>query len=125
MGPSMTHFYKALKDGRFTVELEINSIGPDIDLTLTGGTHPHIGAITQGASMAQTYERPHHKEGPLSLWIWEQFRKTTSGYLLVKVGLHVDNANQEDIQRLVENTKELIHTSLKELHFQRETPNKT
>jgi len=89
--------------------------GPDINVCILGGTHPHIGASALGlprASLKDANVRStsvsvltviNHKEDELAR---DAAHKLTSAFgciTSVQAGLHIDNASPDDIKLLWEN----------------------
>ncbi len=97
----------------FSVQLKIIRAGADYQLVLTGGTHPHIGAICFGRNEASLTQFEGHKEGPLSLWLWNEVKTIKQGLVAVSVGIHVDDATKDMIALLVENAKKCTSQWLK------------
>ncbi|UTR11148.1 hypothetical protein MM300_02110 [Evansella sp. LMS18] len=88
------------------VQCQINHLGEDDVIFVTGGTKPHVGAIViavweEGQPNVASHSLSGHKEEGLftelaKVWC-HTFRKT----VVVSGGIHVDNATAEDIDNLV------------------------
>ncbi|MFX1496710.1 MAG: proteasome assembly chaperone 4 family protein [Promethearchaeota archaeon] len=91
------------------VNLDSFEIGDDLLLTLTGGNKPHIGAIalaipykqTSSASLLSVYG---HKDGEIAKPIAEKVSKKLHKNVVVIVGIHLDNATENDIKNLIDNS---------------------
>lgn len=91
------------------VNLDSFEIGDDLLLTLTGGNKPHIGAIalaipykqTSSASLLSVYG---HKDGEIAKPIAEKVSKKLHKNVVVIVGIHLDNATENDIKNFIDNS---------------------
>ena len=112
-------------DTPYDIHFWANSIGTDIICTLTGGTHPHVGAV----ALAEPTEAVHPitgevvrrksvsisviaGEGHKDAVIAEMFAKGLCEKYGVNVcataGVHVDGAGPEEIKLLVNNAESLL-----------------
>ncbi|MDG5789169.1 hypothetical protein QA612_17055 [Evansella sp. AB-P1] len=93
------------------IHCEINHIGNDDIIIVTGGTHPHIGAVVVGTwegeyAKVVSYGLPHHKEEDLFTELAKVWCNTFKKTVVISGGIHIDNATKEDITMLVDKTWE-------------------
>ncbi|MBU9721817.1 MULTISPECIES: hypothetical protein [Bacillaceae] len=93
------------------IQCEVQQIGADDLIVITGGTRPHIGAVviaTWNNDQVQlvSHGLPHHKEEQLFLELATVWCNTFHKNVVVSGGIHVDNATKEEINNLVNKTWE-------------------
>ncbi len=109
----------------FLISAKILSIGKDILIVVTGG-ESHIGAvgvtiptdsIVTGnlTAYTSTITLPSHKEDIIVKLIGEKVSKKTGKNVVVVAGIHFDNLNQDKIEKIVENCRELSDKIIKKL----------
>ena len=119
----MKTLHTAAGTGIHKVEITAILCGPDINVCILGGTHPHLGASALGLPRASLKD-PNirsasvsvltvtgHKEDEL---VRDAAARITSAYgciSSVQAGLHIDNAATDDIKLLWKN----YEIALKEL----------
>lgn len=91
------------------ISCELNRIGTDNLVVVSGGTAPHIGAV-----VIATYENcevkivsygfPHHKEEDLFIELAKVWCNTYQQKVVITGGIHIDNATKEQIEGLVNET---------------------
>ncbi len=106
--------------GKYRVTLIAVESGEDISVIIYGGEKPHIGAVSISiarpslenpdniSSSTSVFTLIGHKEDVIAKEIAESVTKTTKRNTVTIVGLHIDRANKEDIDCLVNNTKESV-----------------
>jgi hypothetical protein len=95
----------------YQVELQQINVGPNTILIISGGTHPHIGAVAikdDHLESSRIIERLGHKEGALAKEISETLDPYFDGALTVTLGVHVDDASIDEIELLSRNILELV-----------------
>lgn len=104
-------------EGKFRIELHVvTTKGHGISATLLSSNAPHIGGVV----MAIPYQKPNgqglscdisqisvpkHKDIYAAVEVAKICALGTGETTCVSAGLHVDNANEEDIQQLIDNAK--------------------
>ncbi len=92
---------------KHNIELKSASMGEDLILMVGGGDTPHIGGIAVAVPYKETasvsyYSVPGHKDtvlaGPMALKAAKKLKKT----VVVILGIHVDNASEEQIHEICE-----------------------
>jgi len=86
-------------------------MGRDLLISIQGGTAPHIGATalawpdpaTSGGVAVKSIVAPGHKDDIPARDMAAAFCAWLGRTVCVCVGLHVDNANSEDISQLLSN----------------------
>lgn len=108
-------------------QVEITTIlcGPDLNVCILGGTHPHIGASALGlprpslkdakirSASVSVLTVVAHKEDELAREAAHKLAAAFGCTVSVQAGLHIDHAAAGDIQLLWEN----YETALKELEY--------
>ena len=95
----------------YQINLQPIDVGPDTLLIISGGTHPHIGAVAikdADIDSSRVFERLGHKEGALVKQIAEILSPYLDGALTVTLGVHVDDASIDEIELLSRNILELV-----------------
>lgn len=107
-------------EGRSRVQVTGLLTGPDLVLVITGGTHPHVGAVslaTPRPSLADPERRSAtasvlavvaHKEDELARWAALQVAAATGAHAVVAAGLHIDQATPAEIAALEQSARELV-----------------
>jgi len=86
--------------------------GRDLVLTVTGG-NAHVGAVavhsagggTRGESHTAVTVVPGHKEGPLAKEGAARLATTMDCTCVALVGIHIEQATPEEIEKIVANTQ--------------------
>ncbi len=94
---------------KWKVDLNSFEMGDDLVFMLTGGNKPHIGAValaipykqTSSASLLSVYG---HKDGEIAKPLAEKVSKVIKKTVIFIVGIHLDNATKEDIQKFINNS---------------------
>lgn len=102
---------------KWKVDLNFFEMGDDLVLMLTGGSKPHIGAValaipykeTSSASLLSVYG---HKDGEIAKPLAEKVSKEIKKTVIVIVGIHLDNATKEDIQKFIDNSNNEVEKFL-------------
>ncbi|MFX0033114.1 MAG: hypothetical protein ACFE8E_11335 [Candidatus Hodarchaeota archaeon] len=103
---------------KWKVDLDSLKMGDGLILTLKGGDAPHIGAValaipykqTSSASLLSVYG---HKDGEIAKPIAERIAKKLKKTVVVIVGIHLDNATEEDIKKFIDNSNTEVDKFLK------------
>ncbi|MDI6709600.1 MAG: hypothetical protein QMC81_06905 [Thermoanaerobacterales bacterium] len=107
----------AVGDGRHRVFLHAVCTGDGAVVTLVGGEHAHVGAVALGLPRPSLRDArtpsadvavvpvPGHKDDRVARPVAEAIARVLGQPVVVSVGLHVDQATDEDLARLVENAR--------------------
>lgn len=102
------------------VACEYQFLGKDILIIITGGTHPHVGALAIGEprhSMSQedkmsatvsVLTRTGHKDDEIARSVAHEIASYFNQYTIVIAGLHIDQASSSEIDALLHNTQVLV-----------------
>jgi glutamine amidotransferase-like uncharacterized protein len=103
-------------EGRYSVRLESHDIGKDMLIVITGGEEDHIGSatLTETKSHLQTMIKKGHQDHVVSEKMANIIYDTIKKDLLVVCGIHIDDANKEEIDILVHNAQTCVDIFLKE-----------
>jgi len=97
-------------EGKYKVWLEEKKIGNDIIYILGGGELSHIGGIVlcEPGKPSQEIRLTGHYDDivlkPIATTACEKYKKK----VIAVGGVHIDNATKDEIEKLVENCKELV-----------------
>ena len=96
--------------GKYKVWLEEKKLGDDVVYILGGGEKEHIGSIVicEPDSDLQAIRLEGHYDDIVLKPIAEAACKKYGKKVVAVGGVHIDNASKEDINKLVENCKELV-----------------
>lgn len=104
-------------EGRYRVSLEVHMVGDDRLMIVSGGEKPHIGAVSLMRSEATlgTLCREGHREDILCEEIAKRLYTTyPQETFLVIGGIHIENANKQEVVHLLENAYACVNQYLKE-----------
>lgn len=94
--------------------------GPDLTVTLSGGSHPHIGAVALAqprpslrgdgsrSATVSVLTLPGHLEDEVARWAAHLLAVRAGGTVVVTAGMHVDQATPAEITALVAEAKALV-----------------
>lgn len=109
----------SVKEGRFTLQASVRSLGPDLLVAVWGGTHPHIGAVALALPRPSLRDKKKtsatssvltllgHKEDATVKRISEDLAAALKRNVVVTAGIHWDNLKPEEIAVLVKMTERL------------------
>lgn len=104
----------------YHIYAQVILLGTDLAVMLGGGTAPHIGAVAVGqpceswvpgkvrTATASVLCVPGHKEDEFARNAANSLATALNTTVTVSVGIHIDNANAQDIQTLSHNFEALI-----------------
>lgn len=107
------------KAGRHTIILEQYNVGNDILVMILGGDEHHIGGISVAYPTRSHYRDaitislnsitlPGHKDYVLSNSLAEKISEALEKVVTVIVGIHMENATQDEIKLAVKVSHELV-----------------
>ncbi len=113
--------------GRHNLVLEAQSIGKDLLILIYGGDEHHIGSVSIAYPTKSHYRDastislnstslPGHKDYVLSNVIAEKLSKALMLVVTVIVGIHMDNATEDEIKSVVKESIEMADEVIG--HFQ-------
>ena len=101
-----------LSKGKFTIEGQVQEIGPDILVSIWGGSRPHIGAIgiavprhslknpRKWSATSSNFTFPGHKEDTLVKKISERLAAHLRRNVVVTAGIHWDSITLTEIKTI-------------------------
>lgn len=97
-------------DGKYKVWLEVKKIHHDILFILGGGQQSHIGGVVicQPNEKSQVIRLSGHLDDIVLQPLAEAACKKYNTTVVAVGGIHIDNANKQEINLIVKNCKELI-----------------
>jgi hypothetical protein len=111
----------------YNVNAEALWLGPDLLVYIWGGEAPHIGAVAMAtprpsladpdvtSATASVFAYVGHKEDDLAKGAAEALASALDTRVVVTAGIHWDDLDQEAINTIVANSKELVGLLIKEL----------
>ena len=116
-----------LSKGKFTIEGQVQEIGPDILVSIWGGSRPHIGAIgiavprhslknpRKWSATSSNFTFPGHKEDTLVKKISERLAAQLRRNVVVTAGIHWDSITLKEIKTIENLTGKLSDQILERL----------
>ena len=97
-------------EGKYKVFLEKHKLSDDLVYILGGGEKTHIGGIVvcEPGKKTRTVKFENHYDTIVLQPIAKAASKKYNKKVVAIGGVHVDNATKEEINKIVENCKELI-----------------
>ncbi|MCX8110678.1 MAG: hypothetical protein N3D15_05470 [Syntrophorhabdaceae bacterium] len=114
------------KSGRFEIHAQINIIGDDVLVVITGGRE-HIGAIGIGqprpslqdpdkiSATSSVYTFLGHKEDVVAKGLSENLSKGLNKKVVVVAGIHWDNLKKEEIEEILDICSKIEERILEEM----------
>lgn len=104
-------------DYGYSIQAQVQYIGADLFIQLTGGSHPHIGTVTtycketadKQVERFPSHSGRFHKDDVLADILLEGIAELLPQNCVITSGVHVDSISQEQITGAFEMTKELAH----------------
>ena len=128
--PEMKQFEATENDFILTANLRV--IGTDVVISIEGGTHPHVGAVTMltASKKLTTHTFPshdgrRHKDGALGENVAHILQDVLQGSATITAGVHFDGISWEGIQVCLELSKKLgmqLRTYLQAYEYGGSTP---
>ena len=97
--------------GKYRIISNCFLCGEDLNVSVVGGIKGHIGAC----AIAFLLGKDRHKEGALAEDTAKKLTSLFSCVATVSVGIHIDNAEKEEIELLVRNFEQCIKILIKKL----------
>ncbi|MBA4393000.1 MAG: hypothetical protein C0407_05560 [Desulfobacca sp.] len=103
----------SVKAGRFLLQARVLLIGPDLMVSIWGGTHPHIGAValalprpslrdsTKTSASSSVLTVLGHKEDETVKAVSEQLAAVFNKKTVVTAGIHWDHLKPEEIKQII------------------------
>lgn len=116
-----------LSKGKFTIEGRVQEIGPDILVSIWGGSRPHIGAVGMAiprpslnnpkkwSATSSNFTFPGHKEDTLVKKISERLAAQLRRNVVVTAGIHWDSITLKEIKTIENLTGKLSDRILEKL----------
>lgn len=106
--------------GKFQINACVTQCGDDTILIVGGGTQPHIGSVAVAIShpsiknpenndeTASVLTVRGHKEDQIARSAALKLAKSTESTVSANIGIHIDDASKDDIEKLIDNFNQLI-----------------
>jgi hypothetical protein len=112
----------------FCVRAEALRCGNDLCVAVTGGTLPHVGAVSlavyepeRDSATVSTMTVYTHRDDVVSAYIAKELSRALKCTVTVSSGIHVDSAGSGDIAQLRENAVACCHALISALACENET----
>lgn len=102
-------------DYGYSIQAQVDYIGADLFIQLTGGSHPHIGTVTtyckknadKQVVRFPSHSGRFHKDDVLAYVLLEEIAELFPQNCVITSGVHVDGISKEQIVGAFEMTKKL------------------
>ncbi len=123
----MRHLSVSVREGRFLLQASVLVIGPDLLVSIWGGTHPHIGAVALALPRPSLKDKKKtsatssvltvlgHKEDQTVKVVSETLSSVFKKNVVVTAGIHWDNLKSEEITSIVKLTEKLTQGIINKL----------
>ena len=124
-----TNKYLSLTEGvpPYHVLAEVNSIGDDLVVMISGGEKPHVGAVAIGiprsslanpenvSATASVFAMVGHKEDDLARIMARKLAASLQRNVVVTVGIHVDQILPEGIGSIEQSCRNILEELINQL----------
>ena len=119
----------------YDLEAFVKQIGQDLLVAIWGGEKPHIGAVAVAqprpslkdhrltSSTASVFCYPGHKDDIVAKDAAEKISSAINTNVTVTVGIHWDNINESEIERVLKNSRQLVITIINKINAERKVKN--
>ncbi len=110
-----------------TITVNVHGVGNDLNICISGGDKPHIGAVTLGipvtlphypftrTSSISLMTVPGHKEDEFALRVARRLAKDLNKVVVVSCGIHIKDIKKQEIFELSDLLDEIINELLRAL----------
>jgi len=117
----------SVREGRIEISLQGRFVGEDLQLVISGGDRPHIGAVAVSFCQPALKNRdvldvttslitvPGHKEDHLARESAQRVAAATGRTVSVSCGIHLDVISQEEIRQVRQMVDNLVDELLAQL----------
>ncbi|MHB8171382.1 MAG: prenylated flavin chaperone LpdD [Thermincolia bacterium] len=101
----------AIGEGRSGIEISATLTGEGVNILLTGGEKPHIGAVVMaipgsGGCETRVLIVPPHRDVEAAQPVAKMICSALGQVTVVTAGIHINNAEKWEIEELLNNTRE-------------------
>lgn len=119
--------YESIKDGKYSMEVVLLNTHDGIMLYLGGGDKPHLGTVVISqprpsmkdnniiSCTTSIINRLSHKDDFIIIPMAEAVCKKANTIVIASGGVHIDNADEADIKKLIENMEKIKSKVLKKV----------
>lgn len=123
----MKHISASFGDGNYRINGTAVLCGEDVSFSFTGGTRPHIGAVSlavyepeRDSATVSTVTVYAHRDDQLAGQCAKDASTTLRCTAAVSVGVHIDSASPREIEILAGNFKECYRKLMEKIHLEKE-----
>lgn len=124
-------YAKVAEDSRYQIEAQAVLCGRDVSVTICGGSKNHVGAVALGCARPEYEGRPkrsatvsvicafEHKDDEAARWAARYLATELDCRVSVSAGIHIDNAEVEELSILMENCSEVCRQLAEQIKISR------
>lgn len=113
--------------GRYRIDAEARFIGPDMLVSVWGGTKPHIGTVVISvprpglqnprkiSSTSSVFNFTGHKDEAVARMLSEKIAAAFNIHTVTTAGIHLDAVTKSDLGKLLKNAEALSFVLLKKI----------
>ena len=117
-------------EGSYGISLKAFPLANGFIVHITGGDEPHIGGVAVGLPRPSTQDPSRvtanvsvisilgHKDDELARPIADRLVRELNSIIVVIAGVHIHQANQTDIERIIDNTNLAVEEFLRQIKTQ-------
>ncbi|MGC8817386.1 MAG: proteasome assembly chaperone 4 family protein [Candidatus Hadarchaeum sp.] len=110
--------------GQHRVLLSLLPAGKDLVAVISGGNRPHVGSVAVAiprpslknparlSATSSTFTLVGHKDDEIAKEASEELARELNRVVVVSVGIHLSNASETDIQKLMQNAKRVVEKAI-------------
>lgn len=110
--------------GKHKVQLALLLAGKDLVTVISGGNCPHVGAVAVAiprpslknpsklSATSSTFTMVGHKDDEIARVASLELARELNRVVVVAAGIHLNNASDTDIQKLVQNSKRAVKKAI-------------
>ena len=114
--------------GQYRVEARGILIGNELMVAVYGGTKPHIGAVAIAiprpslqdpnitSATSSVFTLVGHKDDVIARRVAEELASSLNRIVVVVAGVHIDDATDTDVERLIAASNECVRSFLCQVH---------
>ncbi len=116
----MNNIIKLEENTKYEITLSAQWCGKDLNVAIFGGETPHIGAVELAIANIEGYNRKYsptlnvltvldHKDDEIARFAAKDLAIYFNTQVVVTAGVHIDNATNEDLIKIMANITEILH----------------
>ncbi|MEM2890685.1 MAG: hypothetical protein QW358_05060 [Candidatus Hadarchaeum sp.] len=118
------HLRISAGSGKHKVKLALLLAGKDLVAVISGGNYPHVGAVAVAiprpslknpnkmSATSSTFTLIGHKDDGIAKTASEELARELNRVVVASAGIHLNNASEADIQKLVQNARQAVKKAI-------------